>query len=86
MSCVNCGSGNHEEFPAEVNIHFAKLRNVDKPGVFVFPRLLVCLDCGASSFMTPESELNRLRLSDKLLADSTAIAGSNSPAAWLLET
>lgn len=60
MSCVFCGSTNQAEYPTEVNIHFPGLRNADKPGVFVFPRLLVCLDCGFSSFMTPESELGRL--------------------------
>src|ERR1700687_3389462 len=60
MSCAFCTSTNQAEFPAEVNIHFPGLRNADKPGVFVFPRLLVCLDCGFSSFVTPESELTDL--------------------------
>ncbi len=60
MSCVFCASTNEAEYPAEVNIHFPGLRNADKPGVFVFPRLLVCLDCGFSSFVTPELELARL--------------------------
>jgi hypothetical protein len=26
----------------------------------VFPKLLVCLDCGSSSFMTPTGEVARL--------------------------
>jgi len=60
MSCVFCTSTNQAEFPAEVNIHFPGLRNADNPGVFVFPKLLVCLDCGSSSFVTPESELAQL--------------------------
>ncbi len=60
MSCAVCTSTNQAEFPAEVNIHFPGLRNADKPGVFVFPRLLICLDCGFSSFVTAESELAQL--------------------------
>jgi len=61
MSCSSCASGSQAEFTAEVNIHFPGLRNLDKPSVFVFPRLLVCLDCGCSWFTTPETEVARLR-------------------------
>ena len=68
MSCTSCQSGNQREFPAEVNIHLPYLRNSGNPGVFVFPKVLVCLDCGASSFMTPASELAQLRVADKPLA------------------
>jgi hypothetical protein len=60
MACAFCTSTNQTEFPAEVNVHFQGLRNVDKPGVFVFPTVLVCLDCGYTSFMTPVSELVQL--------------------------
>jgi hypothetical protein len=60
MSCVFCTSTNQAEFPAEVNIHFPGLSNAGKPGVFVFPKLLVCLDCGSSSFTTPAFELAKL--------------------------
>jgi hypothetical protein len=38
-------------------IHFSGLKNLDKPGVWVFPKLLVCLDCGCSHFTVPEREL-----------------------------
>jgi hypothetical protein len=68
MPCTVCSSGNQKEFPAEVNIHLSGLRNSHKPGVFVFPKLLVCLDCGYSSFMTPTSELAELCAADKPLA------------------
>jgi len=60
MSCAFCTSTNQTEFPAEVNIHRLGLSNADRAGVFVFPRVLVCLDCGFSSFMTPEPELGQL--------------------------
>jgi hypothetical protein len=57
MSCMSGASGNEAEFNAEINIHFPRLRNLDKPGVWVFPNLLVCLDCGFSRFTVPETEL-----------------------------
>ena len=57
MSCLLCDTGNEAEFAAEVNVHFPGLKNLDKPSVFVFPKLLVCLDCGSSRFTTPKTEL-----------------------------
>ena len=44
-------------FPAEMAIHFPGLENVNKPTVWVFPEVLVCLDCGVSEFAVPETEL-----------------------------
>jgi hypothetical protein len=61
MSCPYCTSGNQKEFPAEIGIHFPDLSDADRLGVSVFPRILVCLDCGCSSFMTPLPELRRLK-------------------------
>ncbi len=61
MACRSCGSENQTQFVAEINIHFSGLRNLDKPGVLVFPKLLVCLDCGVSQFTVPKGELGLLR-------------------------
>jgi hypothetical protein len=61
MPCLSCGgSDNHEEFPAEMLIHFAGIKNLDKPGVWVFPKLLVCLDCGFLQSTVPARELASL--------------------------
>lgn len=60
MSCLQCSSGNQEEFGAEINVHFRGLKNIDDPGVLFFPKVLVCLDCGAARFSTPANELLRL--------------------------
>ena len=60
VACTFCTSSNQREFPAEVNIHFPGLRNAERHGVFVFPRLLICLDCGSSSFTMPTSQLAHL--------------------------
>jgi hypothetical protein len=60
MSCPSCVSSRQAEFPAEVNIHFRGIKNLDKPGVLVFPNILVCMDCGFSRFGIQDGELARL--------------------------
>ncbi len=58
MSCLLCGSGNQAELTAEMVIHFSGLKNLDRRGIWVFPKLLlVCLDCGCSHFTVPKTEL-----------------------------
>ena len=58
-ACPSCGSVNQSRFPTEA-IHFPGLKNVNKPSVWVFPEVLVCLDCGVSEFTVPETELRVL--------------------------
>jgi hypothetical protein len=60
MPCLLCASRNQEEFGTEINVHFRGIKNIDNPGVLFFPKVLVCLDCGASRFSTPQDELLRL--------------------------
>jgi len=57
MHCPQCASDTQAEFSTEINIHFSGLRNIDRPGLLVFPKLLVCLECGYSRFTTPKPEL-----------------------------
>jgi len=61
MACGSCGSQNQTEFGAEICIHFPGLKNLDKPAVLVFPKLVVCLDCGFAQFTLPETKLRLLR-------------------------
>jgi hypothetical protein len=60
MACLSCGSKKRAEFPAEMIIHFGGIKNIDKPGVWVFPKLLVCLDCGFFQSTIPAPELASL--------------------------
>jgi len=60
MRCKSCGSVRGGKFTAEMGIHFPGLMNIDKPVVWVFPVLVVCLDCGISKFAIPKSELGLL--------------------------
>ena len=58
MSCKSCESESQKEFRTEIAIHLAD-RN--KPLVFIFPKLLVCLNCGNAAigeeFSIPRDEL-----------------------------
>jgi hypothetical protein len=42
---------------AEMMIHFSGLENIDNPGVPAFPRVSICLHCGASRFTMAAIEL-----------------------------
>jgi hypothetical protein len=60
MTCKSCTSTNDLRFSAEINVHFGGWAGLDKPGVLVFPKLYVCMDCGFTEFAIPEAELVRL--------------------------
>ena len=60
MACNSCGMENQAEFGAEMNIHFPGRKGLDKPVVWVFPKLQVCLGCGLTRLTIPEAELRRL--------------------------
>jgi hypothetical protein len=44
--------GNSNPFPG--------LKPIDKPILWVFPKFIVCLDCGTTEFTVPKSELRQL--------------------------
>jgi hypothetical protein len=53
--CNSCASDNLAEFDSEVNIHFPGSRKLEKPSIFVFPKIIVCLNCGSlRSNLSPE--------------------------------
>jgi hypothetical protein len=51
-----------------MGIHFPGLKNVDKPVEWLFPELVVCLDCGTAEFTVPEEELRQLATGDAAAA------------------
>ena len=57
MSCPTCRSENQMEFSAEMLVHLGGIKNLDKSGVVLFPKVLVCLACGFSQFTVPKTEL-----------------------------
>ena len=62
--CNSCASANLAEFDSEMNIHFPGLRSLDKPSIFVFPRIMVCLNCGSLRSTLSAEELRILRKSN----------------------
>ena len=61
MPCARCDSDKQAELVSEIAIHFSGPENLDKPHVFVFPKVRVCLVCGSSEFQVAETELRQLR-------------------------
>lgn len=64
MPCKSCGSHQQSRFNAEVAFHFPGLEHLNKPVVFVFPELFVCLNCGKAEFVVPDNELRALGKED----------------------
>jgi hypothetical protein len=60
MTCVSCRSVKHAELTGEMLVRFPGLKNLDKPVVWLYPKVLVCLDCGYSHFAVPEGELTSI--------------------------
>lgn len=60
MNCSKCTSRALAEFSAETMVHCSGIENKDFPGLLLFPELLVCLECGSTQFVIPESELRQL--------------------------
>ena len=65
MPCKTCGSESQDRFRTELAIHWS----MDKPLVFIFPEIVVCLSCGRpefpEGFAIPENELHLLTRRDK---------------------
>jgi hypothetical protein len=58
--CKACASRDINTFGSEITLHFKGLVGLQKPVVFVFPEVVVCLTCGHSEFTMPETELRVL--------------------------
>jgi hypothetical protein len=60
MSCPTCMAGGQIQFFAEMIVHHGGLKNLDKSGVALFPKILICSHCGFSQFTVPEAQLASL--------------------------
>jgi hypothetical protein len=61
MSCSKCWSTTVKKLTAEISLGFPGIKNLDKPTVFVFPIVTVCLNCGHAVFSVPERELTVIK-------------------------
>jgi hypothetical protein len=59
MICHHCESA-RKSFTSEIAIHFPGLGGLNKPVVWVFPEVKVCLNCGTAEFVVPGNELRAL--------------------------
>jgi len=75
MTCLSCRSVKQAELTAEMLIHFSGLKHLDKSSIWLFPKLLVCLDCGFSRFTVPENALASVA-EGALSDDSSTLASS----------
>lgn len=60
MACKRCYSQNVSKFNAEMNIHFPGYEGLQKPTVWVFPEVVICLDCGFAEFCILEADAHKL--------------------------
>jgi len=61
MSCNRCASNEQKNFSGELLIHFPGLEGLDKGVVWVFPKLIVCLQCGLGQFDVPDEQKEQLK-------------------------
>jgi hypothetical protein len=64
MACTSCGSKNLRSFKGEIAVRYPGLERTDGPPVWVYPELVLCLDCNNALFAVPGAAL---RLSGKLI-------------------
>jgi hypothetical protein len=69
MACKRCTSDSQGTFGGELAIHFPRLEGLSKSMVFVFPKLLVCLECGFAELTVPEKELSVLATGEAVVLD-----------------
>jgi hypothetical protein len=65
MPCKECHSEYQREYTSEINVHFQAKDEADKGAVLLFPKLVVCLNCGFTEFTLSENELPLLTRSAK---------------------
>ena len=62
MSCRNCHSETQTLFPSEMNIHAPGRDRMNRPTVWAFPRVQICLECGFGEFQLEQDELCEARV------------------------
>jgi hypothetical protein len=60
--CTPCESENQKTFIAEMIIRFPGIEGLDKPIVWLYPSISVCLECGRAQFVVPAKESEVLRM------------------------
>ena len=74
LACRVCGSEHVQKLRGEIAMRVPGLKNIDKPVVWLFPDIVVCMDCGIAEFAVPQDEL-------RMLVKREATTGRPDPAA-----
>jgi len=62
VKCRSCGSSHGAQtLNGEIALRFPGLDGLTKPIVWLFPKVLACLDCGFAEFVVPDEQLTTLR-------------------------
>ena len=64
MTCKACGHSRHGAFRAEIAIRPPGPRSLEKPPVWVFPEIRLCLERGRAEFSIPQYEVELLAKGD----------------------
>ncbi len=64
MLCKACQSANLKKFSAEMLFKSSEPKNLNKADVWLYPEVIVCLNCGGAAFAVPEEELCQFEQSD----------------------
>jgi hypothetical protein len=60
MTCRLCDQTISVNSARSLNFHFPGDEGLDKPTVWIFPEVVVCLDCALAELTVPEAELRTL--------------------------
>lgn len=80
--CAACQSENQKAFTSEIALHFAGIEGLNKPIVWMFPTISVCLDCGKARFIVPERELKVLRTGAPVEGANVWLGSYDSKSTW----
>jgi len=62
ITCPSCSTNNKRTLNGEIALHFdGGLQDLEKPIVWSFPKILVCLNCGFAEFVLEDAPLQSLR-------------------------
>jgi hypothetical protein len=78
--CTSCSSKKQRKLNAELALHFPGRKGLDKPIVWAFPEVLVCLNCGFAVFALADPPLKELgqAYTDDDLPGADNLAGADA--------
>ena len=76
--CTSCASKKIGKFGGEIGLHFKGIAELEKPVVFLFPEVTVCLSCGHAQFTVPEEELRVLTTNTPVEGTATLLSRNSA--------